>query len=224
MSSLCGWMQKERLTEHDLMENVEVPRAPRKVREILTVEQLDTLIRMADGHTIDRRRDAAMIAMLVETGVRVGELVSIDLDDLDLVERTIEVDGKTGPRKVPFGYRTDRLIQKYLRVRGQYSHARETQALWVGDRGALSVDGVAQALARASERAGLGRVSPHAIRHAAAHQWMSQGLPDRLVESLMGWSRGSGMTRFYAADLEEQRAIEAYVSPLDTRERDRTRR
>lgn len=225
LASMANWMVKEELVGRNPMQNVKVQRPPRKVRDILSPGDLDNLIRSTDGHTLDRKRDAAMVSMLAEAGPRVGELVSMDIDSLDLVKNTVEVRGKVGPRVCVFGPRTSRLLHRWLAVRHNYSHAAETRALWVGDRGPLTVDGVAQALARASERAGMERVSPHAVRHAWASALKSHAnLPDRVLEVLGGWTPGSAMVRHYGRDVEEQQAIESYRSPFDMDARDRTRR
>jgi site-specific recombinase XerD len=142
------------------------------------------------------------------------------VDGLDVYGHVAEVDGKTGVRKVAFGSRTAKLIDYWTRVRDRYAHAGTTQRLWVGDRGALTEDGVRQLLWRVSEQVLDERISPHVLRHSWAHHQMDTGMADRHIMFLGGW-KSSTMLGYYAREGQERRALNEFVSHLDPEHRRR---
>lgn len=217
IAAILNWLVREGVIQRSPMATVEVPRADRKKQAILSQADLEKLIDAAKGTTLDRIRDTAMISMLIESGARVGELVSMTISGTDISEGKAYVRGKTGARAVPFGPATARAISKWLRVRSKYAVAKRfPDAIWLGEKGPLTVPGVEQALARASERAGLGRINPHLLRHTWADSMMRSDVPDRIVMTLGGW-QSPAMLKVYAADMAEDRAFAAYRSPLTKR-------
>lgn len=217
------WMQREGLQAKDLFANVTIPKAVAPTRKLLSIEEIQSLIAAAEvvaQGPLAQRRDPALIATLADTGCRVGELVSMTVDGLDIFGKVGEVDGKTGVRKVAFGSSTAKLIDRWLRVRDRYARAGTTDRLWVGDRGALTEDGVRALLWRVSEQVLDERISPHVLRHSWAHHQMDSGTPDRHIMFLGGW-RSPVMLSYYARQGQETRALNGYESHLDPEHRSR---
>lgn len=151
-------------------------------------------------------RDRAVLMLMKSSGVRVGELVGMNYEDLDLTNQAVEVLGKGRKKRlVPFDDLTASAVSKYLRRTG---HPRRGP-LWLGRKGPLSRSGVAQMVARRSKEAGLPRVHPHQLRHTWANMVMSAGLRDGDIQSLAGWSSPQMLNR-YGASLRQVRAIESY--------------
>lgn len=137
------------------------------------------------------RRDAAIAELLYGAGLRVGELVGIDLDDLNLSERLLRVRGKgRKERLVPFGRRAAEAVGAYLpdRARWRRESSGDDDPLFVNQRGGrLSDRSVRRMLAGAVRRtADLHRLHPHALRHAFATHLLEAGMDLRAIQELLG--------------------------------------
>ncbi len=155
------------------------------------------------------RRDAALIRTLMDTGMRVGELVGIELDDLDWRYGVFHVTGKgSKQRACVFGDSTAAALRRYLRVRAHHPYAAK-DAFWLGRLGGLTVSGVGQLLERRCAQAYVGRLHPHQFRHTFAHIWQLLGGQDGDLMNLMGWT-SRDMVTHYAASAAAIRAQEAH--------------
>ena len=134
------------------------------------------LFRACAGTNFEDRRDLAIITLLTDTGIRLGEMNSLRVTDLDVAEKVMEVTGKTGRRIVPYSASTRRHIERYLRMRSLHRDA-DLAALWLGKKGRLGYYGIGEMLARRAGKAGLERstIHPHLFRHTFAHNYLSEG-------------------------------------------------
>ncbi len=154
-------------------------------------------------------RDKAIITVLFDTGVRVGELVSMGQPDVDL--KQVTVDGKTGVRIVPLGDSSLLAIQRYVR-----RWSINFGPLWHGIRGPLTESGVLQIVKRLCASAGVDFKGVHAFRRAAAAQMKRLGMNDSDILEVMGW-KDLTMLRRYTAAVASELAQRAHVrySPAD---------
>ncbi|HET8595628.1 MAG TPA: tyrosine recombinase XerC [Intrasporangium sp.] len=170
--------------------------APRRTRSLPAVlkqaeagELLDLAAFRADDDDPIHRRDRAILELLYASGIRVGELVALDVDDVDDAQRTVRVMGKGGKeRVVPFGLPAARAMEEWLRVRGRLAHPRSGPALFLGRRGGR-VDArqvrtlVHELLSHLPDAPDLG---PHGLRHSAATHLLEGGADLRMVQELLG--------------------------------------
>ncbi|RLF04751.1 MAG: tyrosine recombinase XerD [Thermoprotei archaeon] len=156
----------------------ELPRRPHELPRYLTPEEVEAMIDAADN-----LRDKLIVSMLYSTGMRVSELVSIKVSDVNLEERSIRVRGKGGKERVVFfNGKTYSILVEYLK------RVRPNEYLFPGRRGGhlhyVTVERVVRALARA---AGIGkRVTPHVLRHSFATHSLTQGMDIREIQELLG--------------------------------------
>jgi integrase/recombinase XerC len=148
------------------------------------------------------RRDLALVELLYGAGLRVGELVALDIEDLSLTERLVRVKGKgRKERIVPFGRRAAGAVRAYLPHRsGWRGHqAGADEPLFVNQRGGrLSDRSVRRVLNAAVQRtADLHRLHPHALRHAFATHLLEAGMDLRAIQELLGHS-SLATTQIYA--------------------------
>ncbi len=158
------------------------------------------------------RRDLAMVELLYGAGIRVGELVALDMGDFSLGDRLLRVRGKgRKERLIPFGRRAADAIQNYLPDRSHWRRAltSDDDPLFVNQRGGrLSDRSVRRILDQAVTRtADLHRLHPHSLRHAFATHLLEAGMDLRAIQELLGHS-SLATTQIYAGvDLAHLMAV-----------------
>jgi integrase/recombinase XerC len=186
---------------------VSTPRAPRKLPELVTVPQLAELFEGLPA-TSAGRRDRAALELLYAAGLRAGELVGLDLDDVDLPRRLARVRGKGGKeRVVPFGREAEKALRSYLpdraAWRAQPSAAAVGEPLFVNQRGGrLSDRSLRRILDAAVLRVALvHHLHPHTLRHAFATHLLEAGMDLRAIQELLGHVSLSTTQRYTHLDL-----------------------
>jgi integrase/recombinase XerD len=184
------FLVREGDTEASAAEGVARPKVPRTLPRPLSLSEVTSLLNACgdgDGVAV---RDRAILETLYGAGLRVSELVGLDVDDVDLDEGSVRVVGKGDKeRVVPLGRFAVGAIGAYLR-RARPSLARATTgpALFLNQRGGrLTRQGAAGILKKTAKRAGLTkRVAPHALRHSFATHLLEGGADVRVVQELLG--------------------------------------
>jgi site-specific recombinase XerD len=207
------WCVDEEEIDRSPMERMKAPNVPQQPVPVVGLDDLRRLLKATEGKGYNERRDTAIVMILFDTGVRLGELVGLRVDDIELRERVAIVSGKTGTRAVRFGTKTAIALDRYLRLRRGHRRA-DSPALWLGQDGPMGASGVAQVLARRCREAGIPRINPHRFRHTFAHEYLVNGGQEGDLQRLAGW-RSPLMLRRYGASMADERARRAYTSPVD---------
>lgn len=188
---LHRFAHREGLVAVDVARDVAPPSLPRRLPRTLTVDEVERLLAGCGGDGPVAVRDRALLELLYSTGARISEAVGLNLDDLDLAQRTVLLRGKGGRQRiVPVGRPAIAAIEAYL-VRGRPALAtrgKGTSALLLNTRGArLSRQSAWHVLHRAAQAVGLdGVVSPHTLRHCFATHLLAGGADVRVVQELLG--------------------------------------
>jgi len=198
--SLHRFCVAEGLLATDPSSDIGAPRVPQGIPKALDESEVEMLFGAIVDDTPRDQRDRAILEMLYATGVRISELVGLDLGDLDLEEGTARVVGKGGrERVVPVGRAARRSLRTYLedgrpaQRRPRTGRASGTDAVFLNARGGrLTRQSCWKIVRRAGERVGLGgRLSPHILRHSCATHMLEHGADIRVVQELLGHARVS---------------------------------
>jgi integrase/recombinase XerD len=216
LSSFCDYL----IWEEKIQANIVGPFRKRYVRQfknqheperkLISVEEMALLINF-----ILDPRDKAIVTLLAKTGIRRGELIEIDLDDIDWVEQSILL--KPHPKRsnltVFFDEETTRVLQRWIRARQNYQIEKDRQALFVNESGGrLKRHGVLDAVTKHAQLVGLhnpesekmeDHFSPHCCRHWFTTQLRRNGMRRELIQELRGDSRSEAVDVYDHIDKKE---------------------
>jgi integrase/recombinase XerD len=188
--SFHRFLVREGDSSADPAELVSRPRVPRNLPKPLSVDEMRALLEAPGADGPVALRDAAILETLYGAGLRISELVALDVDDVDLEEGSVRAFGKgSKERVVPLGRYAVRALEAYLtRSRPAMAASRSRSALFLNQRGGrLTRQGCTNIVANMARRAGLRkRVTPHMLRHSYATHLLEGGADVRVVQELLG--------------------------------------
>ena len=190
------YLRREGLVESDPAALVVAPKREQKVPAHLSVDEMSQLLEAPDASTPLGRRDRAILELFYASGIRLSELVALDLEDVDVSGRMVRVMGKgRKERIVPFNQKASAALRAWLKDRLALTQG---DALFVNARGGrLTGRSVQRLLARyvrsCSTRFG---ISPHALRHSFATHLLQAGADLRAIQELLGHVRLSTTQRY----------------------------
>ncbi|MDR5683528.1 MAG: site-specific tyrosine recombinase XerD [Armatimonadota bacterium] len=190
LKSFYRFLVREGVATRDPTEDVVGPKMGRRLPKVLSVEEVAALLTRPDPTTPEGARDRAMLELLYASGLRVSELVGLDVGDVDLAAETVRMVGKGNKeRLVPVGVCAVRAVRAYLeRARPLLVRGRATGALFVGRGGQrLSRQSAWAVVRKYGRQAGLRlAVTPHVLRHSFATHLLEGEADLRAVQEMLG--------------------------------------
>jgi integrase/recombinase XerC len=213
LRSFGDFLVRENVLDQNTFRKISAPRIPKRLPQYLTVAEVEALLAVPDTTKPRGLRDRAIVEVLYAAGMRVSELVSLNVGDVDLAQASVHLVGKGNKERVVLlGRPGVRAVWAYLEEgRPQLLGKEPTKGLWLNHRGGrLTVRGVALILNRAGELAGIRtRVSPHILRHTFATHLLDGGADLRVVQELLG--HADLVTTQIYTHVSQARAREVYM-------------
>lgn len=190
LRSFGDFMMREQVLERNPFRLVSGPRIPKRLPKYLTIAEVEALLAAPDTSTPPGLRDRAIIEVLYGAGLRVSELVGLDVADVDMNQSQVRVVGKGSKERIGLlGRQAVRAVRAYLEAgRPALLGKRPASALWLNQRGGrLTMRGVALILSKAARQTDIrASVSPHVLRHTFATHLLDGGADLRVVQELLG--------------------------------------
>ena len=213
--SFCRYLAQCGVVAQDPARTLRPPRPARHLPVRMEIEEVDSLLRVPDRTTTLGCRNLAILELLYGTGVRVSELVQLDVGDLQPRDRILRVLGKGGKERiVPFGDVPAAALRVWIKARPALIRGKGYRAAlflnWRGGR--LSDRSVRDIVRRCLAESGLARlggaVSPHTLRHAFATHLLDRGADLRSIQELLGHANLATTQRY--TQVSTARLFEVY--------------
>lgn len=205
------FLYKEHLVSEDISDTLKAPKVTKKMPEIMSVSEVDKFLAQPSGNSPKEIRDKAMLELLYATGLRVSEMITLKLTDINLKMGFVICREHAKERVVPFGNKARNALLQYLeQVRGDMLLAQEEDILFVNCSGKpMSRQGFWKLVKAYAAKAGItSEITPHTLRHSFAAHLVENGADLHSVQEMLGHSDISS-TQIYA-DLNRNRLREVY--------------
>ena len=191
LKALYRFMHNENMIGSDPTANLESPRLNQRLPQVLTFEEVEILLNQPQIADAAGQRDKAMLELLYATGIRVSELVSLNLQDVNLEMGFIRCFGKgSKERIVPLGSVAIKYVKNYLeRSRPKLTkNKKEERALFVNQHGRrLTRQGFWKIIKKYARQGKIGKpITPHTLRHSFATHLLENGADLRSVQEMLG--------------------------------------
>ncbi|RNC97790.1 site-specific tyrosine recombinase XerD [Lysinibacillus halotolerans] len=189
--SFHQFLLREKLTDTDPTVHLEMPQIEQRLPKVLSIEEIERLISAPNREKPQGIRDIAMLELLYGTGMRISELIGLNLDDVHLTMGFVRVFGKGGKERiVPLGKSAIHTLDQYLQIarfklQGKYP---KTDAFFINQRGKrLTRQGCWKLLKEHAKNAHIEKeITPHTLRHSFATHLIENGADLRAVQEMLG--------------------------------------
>lgn len=210
------YLYKEGKIRADVSEKLRSPKVEKKLPEILSVEEVDRLLRQPNISTPKGMRDIAMLELLYATGMRVSEIIHLQVADLNLNLGYVVCHDGDRERVLPIGSISRQALRRYLdQARGVFVKNPEEQALFTNCNGRMmSRQGFWKMLKGYADEAGIKRdITPHTLRHSFAVHMLQNGADVKSVQEMLGHSDISTTQIYLNMNAEKMRDVYMKAHP-----------
>lgn len=227
------YLRREGVIDHDPTALAVAPKLDKTIPAHLSEAEMERLLEVPDTSTPLGRRDRAILELFYASGLRLSELVGVDLQDINLSSRVVRVMGKGGKERiVPFNQATERAIRAWLSdraaivaegttspARGARGRAQRDEPLFVNYRGGRLMGNSIYRLVQRSVMACSTKygISPHALRHSFATHLLQRGADLRAIQELLGHVRLSTTERYTHVNAAQLIEVYRKAHPRATR-------
>jgi len=203
LRSFLRFLCRQGYITQNYAKGVSSPKIPKKLPDILQIDEMDQLLTSVMKETPEDLRNRAILELLYASGLRVGELSNLKLKDVDLRSRQISVIGKGNKQRIVlFGGKSAEALRAYLDVRSEFG---ESDYVFLNSKGRrLSESRIRQVITQIRKQLSLQKkISPHTFRHSFATHLLNSGADLRLIQELLGHSSLSTTQKYTHLNIEQ---------------------
>lgn len=216
-----SWATPNSFISEDPASSLVIPKVSKRLPHVLAQTQATEVMQRAalraDDESAEHIRDLAILELMYATGIRVGELVGLDVHDIDESRRTIKVIGKGNKQRVvPFGSIAHKALTQYLKSsRASLANEKSGAAVFLGSRGSRIDQRVVRKMVTEvlAGIEGVPDLSPHGFRHSAATHLIEGGADIRAVQEILGHASLSTTQLYTHVSMERLRAVFEQAHP-----------
>lgn len=211
LKAFFQYLHKDGYVKQNAAEELKAPKVEKKAPAILSEEDTMRLLEQAKGNSPKELRDRAMLELLYATGIRVSELISLELTDINLQMEYITCRDGEKERIIPFGTVARQALEQYLKKGRAALSKEDSRYLFTNCSGqSMSRQGFWKLIKSYGKKAGItGELTPHTLRHSFAVHLVSNGADIRSVQEMLGHADIS-TTQMYA-QIGQNRMREVYA-------------
>ena len=191
MKAFFAYLSKTRKIDADPAENLKAPKIEKKLPAILTTDEIECLLEQPSGNSPKELRDKAMLELLYATGIRVSELISLKLTDVNLQMEYLTCMDAHKERIIPFGKKAKEALKRYLKD-GRPKLVEDEACEWLFSNcsgQAMSRQGFWKLIKFYGGKAGIeSELTPHTLRHSFAAHMIGNGADLKAVQEMLGYS------------------------------------
>lgn len=214
MKAFFVYLYKTRQIDTDPAENLKAPKIEKKLPSVLSTEEMKRLLDQPAGNSPKELRDKAMLELLYATGIRVSELISLKLSDVNLQIEYLNCMDAHKERIIPFGKKAKEALKVYLKEgRPRLVEDEESEWLFTNCSGqSMSRQGFWKLIKFYGGKAGIeSEITPHTLRHSFAAHMVGNGADLKSVQEMLGYADISA-TQIYAQLNQDKKIREVYMS------------
>ena len=215
LSSFARWLHEEGYTSNNVLSGLKVPKANSVSMEPLSDAEITRLMSCFNLNMEIGCRNAAMIWLFLDTGLRCAELIGLEIENLFLETRRLKILGKGRKERIlPFGHQAKRLLDRYvhhLRPEPLY----EDPVFLISEGYPITENTVKMVIQRAAKKANIPRIHAHLLRHTFATRFVMQGGDTMWLQTLMGHERLETTQKYVKRGALQQVVLEKALSPMD---------
>lgn len=189
VKSFYRYLISRGLVKQNITDKVDVPKVDKKEPMILTSTEIEKLLEQPNTGDLKGQRDKAMLEILYATGIRVTELISLRIEDVNLTNGYIKVKKRNVERHIPLGNLSLKCLKEYMnKVRPLLIRTEEEKTLFINTNGQkMTRQGYWKILKQYKDQAKIGKeITPHTIRHSFAVHMLQNGAEIKTVQELLG--------------------------------------
>ena len=222
LRAFWSWLEAEGFIENNPCSVLKIAKVPKRVIPTFSAEQLASLVEAIDVSTPEGVRNYAIVLLLVDTGLRVSELIHLKVDDVNLDRRMLKVWGKGAKERiVPFGVRVQRALWRYVNFHRPEPESPRIKDFFLTQSGEPLKKRRVEAIIKAyGQKAGIQgvRCSPHTLRHTAAVMWVRNGGDVFSLQQILGHSTLDIVRIYVNLAQSDMEAAHRIHSPADNLE------
>ena len=207
IKAFFAYLYDEEIMKSNPSVGLKAPKIIKKVPEILTVSQVDALLEQPSKNSPKELRDKAMLELLYATGMRVTELITLKMDDVNLAQEYVVCHDRKKERIVPFGSDAKKALVRYITDGREYLLGDNEDSVIMFPNcqgGAMSRQGFWKIIKHYQETAGIEKdITPHTLRHSFAAHLLENGADLRAIQEMLGHADISS-TQIYTHVIQKQ--------------------